>query len=140
MEHTSALVAEGKFIGQTSYPQRADRWQELQIDGIKIDHYDAVQHLVREVKKSNKKEEAHIAQLKYYLYILRRHGVTAKKGILEYPRMRLTEEITLLPEETVKVQQWEQLVREITSQDICPDVIHKPMCKRCAYHDFCYAG
>lgn len=140
MEYTSELVAEGKFIGQISYPQRADRWQELQIDGIKIDHYDAVQHLVREVKKSNKKEEAHIAQLKYYLYILRRHGVKAKKGILEYPRMRLTEEITLLPEETVKVEQWEQLVREITSQDICPDVIHKPMCKRCAYHDFCYAG
>ena len=67
MEHTSDLVAEGKLIDENSYPQRAEKWQELAIEGIKIDHYDAQHNIVREVKKSSKKEAAHIAQLKYYL-------------------------------------------------------------------------
>lgn len=40
MEQSSELVAEGKFIDEHSYPQRAARWQALEIEGIKIDHYD----------------------------------------------------------------------------------------------------
>jgi CRISPR-associated exonuclease Cas4 len=138
MEHTSELVAEGKFIGETSYPQRAERWQEIQIEGIKIDHYDAVQHLVREVKKSNKKEEAHTAQVKYYLHVLRRNGIEAIKAILEYPKLRITEEVLLTPQEAAEVTRWEQQVEAITSQENCPPVIHKPMCKKCAYYEFCY--
>ena len=31
MEHTSDIVAEGKLLGETSYPQRADKNQELEI-------------------------------------------------------------------------------------------------------------
>ena len=37
MEHTSDLVYEGKLIHETSYPQRSERYEELEIDGIKID-------------------------------------------------------------------------------------------------------
>ncbi len=57
MEHTSDLVAEGKLIDENSYPQRADRWQQLEIEGIKLDHYDAQRGIVREVKKSNRREK-----------------------------------------------------------------------------------
>jgi len=35
MEHHSALVAEGKFIDETSYSQRAARRQALEIEGVK---------------------------------------------------------------------------------------------------------
>ena len=122
MEHTSELVAEGKLIGETTYQHRAGRWQEIQIEGIKID----------------KKEEAHIAQVKYYLYVLRRNGIAVTKGILEYPKLRITEEVTLAPEETSKIEHWEQEVEALVNQEICPPVIHKPMCKKCAYYDFCY--
>lgn len=138
MEQNSELVAEGRFIGATSYPQRAERWQEMQIEGIKIDHYDAVRRIVREVKKSNKKEEAHIAQVKYYLYVLRRNGITAEEGLIEYPKLRMTERVTLAPEEMDEVAQWEKEVETIVSREECPPVINKPMCKQCAYYDFCY--
>ncbi|MGB4577171.1 MAG: Dna2/Cas4 domain-containing protein, partial [Paludibacter sp.] len=40
-EHTSDLVYEGKLIHETSYPQRSERYEELEIDGIKLDYYDA---------------------------------------------------------------------------------------------------
>jgi len=138
MEQFSELVAEGRFIGETSYPQRAERWQEMQIEGIKIDHYDAVRRIVREVKKSNKKEEAHIAQVKYYLYVLRRNGIAAEEGLIEYPKLRITERVTLAPEEMDEVAQWEKEVETIVSREECPPVINKPMCKQCAYYDFCY--
>ncbi len=138
MEHTSDLVAEGKLIDEKSYPQRADRYQQLAIEGIKIDHYDAQLGIVREVKKSNKKESAHVAQLKYYLFVLERNGITANHGILEYPKLRLTEEVWLSEEDRQIIPSWEQKVLEIIGKDVCPERIEKTICKRCSYCDFCF--
>ena len=138
MEHTSDLVAEGKLIDEHSYAQRPDRWQQIQIENIKLDHYDAVQGIVREVKKSNKREGAHVAQLKYYLFVLERNEIKATYGILEYPKMRLTEEIWLSKEDRVIIPEWEKAVMGIIAGDDCPPRIEKTLCKRCAYFDFCY--
>lgn len=138
MEHTSALVAEGKLIDEHSYPQRADRYQQLALEGIKIDHYDAKQGIVREVKKSNKKESAHVAQLKYYLFVLERNGVGVRHGILEYPKLRITEEVWLSEEDRKEIPTWESNVEKIIKQEYCPKRIEKTICKKCAYYDFCY--
>ena len=138
MEYTSALVAEGKFIDEHSYTHRAQRWQELAIENIKIDHYDAVRKIIREVKKSNRKEEAHIAQLKYYLYVMERNDIDVKYGILEYPTIRMTEEVWLSDEDRVAIPEWEIKVKKIISKDHCPDLIKKTICKRCAYFEFCF--
>ena len=138
MEHTSDLVTEGKLIDQNSYLQRANKWQQLQIEGIKIDHYDAQLEVVIEVKKSNKKEAAHIAQVKYYLFVLERNGVGAKHGILEYPKMRISEEVWLNESDRQVIPNWEKQVLEIIRQEKCPVRIEKSICKKCAYYDFCY--
>ncbi|MHB1179040.1 MAG: Dna2/Cas4 domain-containing protein [Daejeonella sp.] len=50
MEHTSDVVAEGKLIGETTYPERAEKYTEIEVDGIKIDFYDAKNKVVHEVK------------------------------------------------------------------------------------------
>ncbi len=50
MEHTSELVAEGSFIGEKSYPQRAERYREITLDGSKIDFYDPHNKVVHEIK------------------------------------------------------------------------------------------
>lgn len=138
MEHTSELVAEGKFIDEHSYPQRAGRWQQLAIEGIRIDHYDARTGIIREVKKSNKKEAVHIAQVKYYLFVLERNGVKASHAILEYPRLRLTDDVWLTDVDRRAIPQWETEVRTIVQQMHCPACIDQPVCKRCSYYDFCY--
>lgn len=70
MEHTSEIVAEGKLIGETTYTDRAQKFTEIEIDGVKIDFYDARNKMVHEVKKSASVEQAHIAQVQYYLYKL----------------------------------------------------------------------
>ena len=139
MEHTSALVAEGKLIDENSYPQRANRWQQLALEGIKIDHYDAQLGIVREVKKSNKKESAHLAQLKYYLFVLERNGVEVRHGILEYPKLRMTEEVWLTDADRKEIPNWESNVIKIIEKEYCPNRIEKTICKKCAYHDFCYS-
>ncbi len=140
MEHTSQLVAEGKLIDEYSYTRRPQKWQELAIEGIKIDHYDAKNGIVREVKKSNKKEGAHIAQLKYYLYVLERNKIPVRYGLLEYPKLRITEEIRLNEKDRKIIPCWEKQIEDIINNETCPPLIKKTICKKCAYYEFCFVG
>ena len=139
MEHSSDLVAEGKYIDQHSYLQRAERWQQLQIENIRIDYYDPKAGVIREIKKSNKKEAAHVAQLKYYIFVLERNGLEVRHGILEYPKLRITEEVWLEEKDRDAIPQWEARVEEIINKTYCPERIEKTICKKCAYYDFCFA-
>ena len=54
MEHTSELVVEGKLIHEDSYPQRSGKYEEIEIDGIKVDFYDARSKVIHEIKKTDK--------------------------------------------------------------------------------------
>ncbi|MBK8053748.1 MAG: CRISPR-associated protein Cas4 [Saprospiraceae bacterium] len=138
MEHTSDTVTEGKLIGENTYTDRAAKYTELQLDGIKIDYYDARNKVVHEIKKSDKMEAAHEAQVKYYLYKLKQHGVEGATGILEYPTLRHTSQIILTDEDVIVIQRWEADISEIISREEMPGVIDKPVCKRCSYFEFCY--
>lgn len=138
MEHTSVIVAEGKLIGETSYQNRSAKYTELEIDGVKIDFYDPRTRTIHEVKKSDKVETAHIAQVKYYLYILRKNGIEEPQAILEYPRLRQRESVFWEEVDEKKIQNWIREIQALTSQDTCPPLEKKPICKECSYFDFCY--
>ena len=84
MEHTSDLVAQGKLLHESSYPQRSARWEEVELGGIKVDFYDRRARIIHEIKKSTAKEEAHVWQLKYYIYVFEQHGIAGVSGVLEY--------------------------------------------------------
>ena len=58
MEHTSDLVHEGKLIHEESYPQRSAKYEEVEMDGIKVDYYDTLHKVIHEIKKSDKVEVA----------------------------------------------------------------------------------
>lgn len=81
MEHTSELVYEGKLIHEYSYPQCSDKFQEIEIGGIKIDYYDPKNRIIHEVKNSDKIETAHEWHLKYYIFVLEQHDVEGVKGV-----------------------------------------------------------
>ena len=139
MEHTSDLVYEGKLIHENTYPQRSERYEELEINGCKIDYYDAKNKVVHEIKKSNKVEEAHSWQLKYYLLILLRYGIEAT-GILEYPTLRQTEKVELSQNDLAYLEQVEKEILKIISSKNCPEIEKKTICKKCSYYEFCYIG
>lgn len=139
MEGQSEQVYEGKLTGELSYPDRAEKYTEVVLPGGKIDYYDAKKAVVHEVKHSNKVEGAHIAQVKYYLYLLRQGGVKNPSGILEYPRLREREEVLWEEGDQEKVEQWIKEVEQLVQQDRSPAVINSKICKSCSYCDFCYA-
>ena len=148
METGSELVYEGRLIGQTSYGERASRdsqlemnvsREELQLQGV-IDYFDTRAGIVHETKKSDKMEEAHVAQVKFYLYLLRCNGVEDARGIIEYPRLRQRTEVPPLDEQDrEEVEGWIARVRQIVEQPVCPPVIREAVCKRCSYFEYCYS-
>ncbi len=140
MEHTSELVAEGKLIHESTYPQRAAKYTEIELDGVKIDFYDAKNKVVHEIKKSNKVEEAHRWQTKYYLYVLKQNGVEGATGILEYPRLRQTEKIELTAADIERLEITKTQIQQIINSEKCPERIKKTLCRNCSYHDFCWVG
>lgn len=140
MEHNSELVSEGKLIHENSYLQRSDRFKELAIDGIKIDFFDAKNKVIHEIKKSHKKTNAHIWQLKYYIYVLGNHGIEEVKGLLEYPRLKIKEEILLTSADIDTINKMKEDIEKITIGEVCPQRLVKSKCKKCSYYDFCYSS
>lgn len=140
MEHTSELVAEGSFIGEKAYPQRAERYREILLDGSRIDFYDPYDKVVHEIKKSDKLEHSHVAQVQFYLYLLRRNGIEGATGLIEYPKLRQTQTVRLEEEDVSVVEGWVQDIERIVESERCPDRIAKSKCRSCSYFDFCYAA
>ena len=140
MEHTSDLVYDGKLIHEYSYPQRTDKFQEIEIGGIKIDYYDPKNRIIHEVKRSDKIETAHEWQLKYYIYVLEQHGVEGVKGILEYPAMRKTDTVFLSDRDRQEIVEIKERIQEIVSSETCPERLQVSRCKNCSYFDFCWSG
>lgn len=140
MEHTSELVEMGKLIHETSYTERSDRYQEVEIGGIKVDFYDAKRGIIHEIKKSDKIEKAHEMQLKYYLWVFEQHGINVNYGILEYPKLRKTEEIYLTDVDREEIPAMICEIEELIQNEQCPGKIKIGTCKSCSYFDFCWCG
>jgi CRISPR-associated exonuclease Cas4 len=138
MEHTSEAVAEGKLIGENSYLQRPEKYREVEIAGSKIDHYNAKDKVVHEIKKSDSMEAAHEWQVKYYIWLLEQNGVQGVTGLLEYPVIRQKKEVILSSSDREYLLEVINKIKTIINSDICPQVIHAKICKSCSYHDFCY--
>lgn len=137
MEHTSDLVYEGKMLHETSYPQRPERYQELEVGGCKIDFYDAKNKIVHEIKKSDKIETAHEWQVKYYIYILEKNGVEGVTGVLEYPSMRQTNPVVLSDQDRMRLREIETDISFLIKGD-SPPVVKSKICRQCSYYEFCY--
>ena len=140
MEHTSDVVAEGKLIHETTYPQRAERYSELEVDGSVIDFYDAKNKIIHEIKKSDKMEKAHEWQVKYYIWLLKKNGVNGVTGIIEYPKLRETTKVELTDEDVVNLENMVADIAQIVESEDCPSSITAKICKNCSYYEFCYVN
>ena len=138
MEHTSDMVYDGKLIHEQSYPQRSERYEEMEIDGIKIDYYDPRNKVIHEIKRSDKVEKAHEWQVRYYIRVLERNGISDVVGILEYPELRHTARVTLTDDDRAKIEEIERDIEQIVHAETCPPVISAKICHNCSYYDFCY--
>lgn len=140
MEHTSDAVYDGKLIHEGSYPQRSERLEEVAIEGIKVDFFDAKRKVIHEIKRSSKVERAHEWQVKYYIYVFERNGIEGCTGLLEYPTMRKTMPVVLTDDDREEIKRMEKDILNIIESDNCPPLTKMRICKSCSYYDFCYTA
>lgn len=140
MEHTSDVVGEGTLIHETSYPDRSERYEEISIGGSQIDFYDVRQKVIHEIKKSDSMEDAHLWQVKYYIYLFEQDGIDGVSGIIEYPTLRHREHVTLNDEDRIKMKAIIKNVEEIINGESCPPKVSRKFCAKCSYFEFCYAS
>ncbi|MGP1463235.1 CRISPR-associated protein Cas4 [Tannerella sp.] len=147
MEHTSDAVYDGKLLHETSYPQRAERYEEMLIsaeyEGItligQIDYFDVRNKVIHEIKRSDKVEAAHVRQVKFYLRLLELNGVDGATGILEYPKLRKTDEVLFSDEDRQGLQKSVSKIQSLIESESCPPTINAKICRNCSYFDFCYS-
>lgn len=146
MEHTSDVVYEGKMLHETAYPQRAEKGRELELSvpfgedalSIKIDFYDTIRKVVHEIKKSNKIEAAHEAQVKFYVFVLELSGIEGVRGAIEYPTLRKTTAIELCEDDRTWLKETIEKIKHVIELERCPERIKKSFCETCSYFEFCW--
>ncbi|MFW5700358.1 MAG: CRISPR-associated protein Cas4 [Cyclobacteriaceae bacterium] len=134
-EDKSDLVTLGRLLHEDSYKKSR---KEFQFGSIKVDWIDMKSKIIHETKKSNKAEEAHRWQLKYYLYFLKQNGIGEFKGELNYPKLNKKEKVTLAPGDDAKIEMIIDNIDRVTSSPEPPPVINAKICRSCSYMELCY--
>lgn len=135
-EQESELVALGKIIHEASYQEEK---KEFEFEGIKVDWLDLKNKVIHEVKKSDKVDDAHIWQLKYYLYYFKINNLGDFAGELNYPKLRKTETVILTDDDIEYIKNIEKEIADIVNDEKAPQV-NKVMkiCKSCSYFELCW--
>lgn len=135
-EPESDIVALGKLLSETSYDRQK---KEIRIEEtISIDWIDLKNKVIHEVKKSDKLEEAHLWQVKYYLYFLESKGVHGFRAEINYPKFHRREIVELTDTDRKKLKEVAEEIEEILASDKSPMKTRIPACKRCSYFEFCW--
>ncbi len=136
MESSSDRVGLGKLLHEEAYPR--EQKHELLIDSlIKIDVMEGSGKVV-EVKHSQGIKKAGQLQVLYYLYYLKRKGLTGLTGELRFPRQRRTEAVELTASEEQDVEHTLREVEKVRQLPMPPAAEWKGTCRSCAYAEFCW--
>lgn len=85
-------------------------------------------------------KKAHEWQLKFYLYVFEKHGISGVSGVLEYPTMRQTEKVELTNDDRREIDNICGEIESICESDDCPPIVKKGICKNCSYYDLCFVN
>ena len=64
-------------------------------------------------------------------------GVEIEKGIIDYPKLRVREEITLSDRDVEYLEKIKSEIQEIINNPVVPEKLDIKICKNCAYYEFC---
>lgn len=150
MEQESDMVALGRLLDEVSYPRDE---KQLQIeaeapDGTalvgKIDRMKLKQGVLHETKKSRSCEEAHIWQVRFYLWLLYRNGVKRSDGSpftgqLDYPLLKRTENVVLEAAHVAELEHTVKALCELARREAPPLALTKrDFCRKCSFEELCF--
>lgn len=134
-EKENENVMLGKLLDENSY--KKDKKHIMIDETINID-FIRDWKVLHEIKKSRSIEEASLWQVKYYLYFLKERGIEVEKGVLDYPKLKIIEEVYLSDEDSIKIKEILKDIENIISLENAPTLIDSKICKKCAYYEYCY--
>ncbi len=134
LESDSDLVHLGKLLHEHSYKRKL---KEVDVGRIKIDFIEKTNE-IHEVKRSRKIEDAHVYQLLYYLYFLKKFTGKIMKGILNYPLLKKKVNVELTAETEREMQDLLKDIAKIIDMEKPPEAEWKKYCKSCAYRELCW--
>lgn len=133
-EEENENVILGKLLDESSYSKEE---KHIMIDEtINIDFLKRWE-VLHEVKKSKNIEEASIWQVKYYLYFLKNKNIDVKKGIIDYPKIKEIQEVTLEQDDIKEIENVLEEIKVILTLESPPAFKKLPICKSCAYFEYC---
>ncbi|MEE9364105.1 MAG: CRISPR-associated protein Cas4 [Cellulophaga sp.] len=146
MEHTSSTVYDGKLLHESSYPQRANKYSEIELsvqwNGIllkgQVDFYNAKEKVIHETKRGKTMESAHEWQLRFYIWLFALNDIKGVLGYIEYPKLRKTAEVFLTKPDVEFLEETVPKVQQLVQQEKCPATINTRICKKCSYYELCY--
>lgn len=134
MEQSNENVQLGKLLDENSYKRNE---KHINIDDVINIDFIKEYHVLHEVKKSRKIEQASIWQVKYYLYYLKQHGIIMVTGQIDYPLLKQTVQVELSIEDEKIIMDTLEDIRQICSISNPPQYEKNKICKSCAYFDLC---
>ncbi len=136
-EKYSDYVELGRVINEESF--KREKHKEVEIEDVKIDFIKTKKGLVvHEVKKSRKLEPAHVWQVKFYIYTLRKLGINCNSGIIHYPKLYKKIEVEFTQKDEEIIKRFQREIKDILNSSI-PPLINAKYCKKCSYYEFCYS-
>lgn len=140
MENISgnADVMKGKSLHEERFKRETQK--EMQFGQFTVDflkYGDKV--YVHEIKKSKKFEEAHMWQLKFYIYRLQLMGINCDAGVIHYPLSMRKVDVQVTEEDQELLRKSLGDMEQVLQCAVPPARLNKKVCKRCAYFDFCMA-
>ena len=133
MEEKSDLVLLGKLLHETGYKRK---FKEINIGRVKIDFLERGGE-IHEVKRSRRMEKAHLFQLLYYIYYLKRLGVEVR-GVLHYPLLKRTVKVELTDDREREMETVLEDMKQTVSRSEPPEAERRRLCRKCSYFEFCW--
>ncbi len=135
MEQSSDRVMMGRQLHQKSFKREE---KEVMIDGqISIDFL--TKKTVHDMKLTRSMEQAHRAQVLYYLWYLKRKGAGELTGMINYPKQHRSERVELTPEHENDVKAWVREAHDVIQGEMPPVIAEKMfICKKCSYCELCW--
>ncbi len=129
-------VALGNLLHSSHYMRKK---KEFLIDKVKVDWLDLDKKIIHEVKKSDRMEDAHGWQLRYYIWYFKTKGIGDFTGELNYPELKKKNKITLADEDIPELMNILKGVEDVKNAGL-PDALPKNtgVCKKCAYYELCF--
>ena len=163
LESESDLVHLGRLLHEQSYKRK---FKEVQVDRIKVDFLERkvrsvpasandenasnvkiegegnepTSIVIHEVKRSRSMHDAHVFQLLYYMYYLKKnHNTNVSKGVLHYPLLKTNVPFELTEEKEKEVEAVISDIKRTISLPKPPEAFWVKPCGSCAYREMCWS-